>query len=65
MAHPAQAAHRIGITPRGLFRLIDRGALPVHKFGRVIRLHLSEVDRYCPQAGIDPEPFDPEPPGPG
>ncbi|TML19140.1 MAG: helix-turn-helix domain-containing protein [Actinobacteria bacterium] len=34
----AEAARRLGITPRTLYRFIDEGQLPAYRFGRVIRL---------------------------
>lgn len=49
-----EAARRLGITPRTLYRLIDEGQLPAYKFGRVIRLQQAEVDEFIAQARIQP-----------
>lgn len=49
-----EAARRLGITPRTLYRLIDEGQIPAYKFGRVIRLQQSEVDEFISGAQIQP-----------
>jgi excisionase family DNA binding protein len=49
-----EAARRLGITPRTLYRLIDEGQLPAYKFGRVIRLQQAEVDEFIAEARIQP-----------
>lgn len=49
-----EAARRLGITPRTLYRLIDEGQIPAYKFGRVIRLQQSEVDEFISGAKIQP-----------
>ncbi|HMQ28162.1 MAG TPA: helix-turn-helix domain-containing protein [Acidimicrobiales bacterium] len=50
----ADAAKRIGITPRTLYRFIDNGELPAYRFGRVIRLKESEVDAFIESCRIEP-----------
>ena len=50
----AEAARRLGITPRTLYRFIDEGQLPAYRFGRVIRLKQDEVDRYIELCRIPP-----------
>jgi excisionase family DNA binding protein len=49
-----EAAERLGITVRTLYRLIDHGELPAYKFGRVIRLKESEVDAFIDASRIQP-----------
>lgn len=49
-----EAARRLGITTRTLYRLIDSGQIPAYKFGRVIRLQEREVDGFIEQARIEP-----------
>jgi excisionase family DNA binding protein len=49
-----EAARRLGITPRTLYRLIDEGQIPAYKFGRVIRLQQGEVDDFIRGAQIQP-----------
>lgn len=49
-----EAARRVGITPRTLYRLIDEGQIPAYKFGRVIRLKTDEVDGFIDAARIVP-----------
>ena len=48
------AARRLGVTVRTLYRLIDEAELPAYKFGRVIRLKQSEVDRFIEGSRIAP-----------
>jgi excisionase family DNA binding protein len=50
----ADAARRLGITPRTLYRFIDEGQLPAYRFGRVIRLKASEVDAFIESCRIEP-----------
>jgi len=40
-----EAARRLGVTVRTLYRLIDESELPAYKFGRVIRLQRAEGGR--------------------
>jgi excisionase family DNA binding protein len=49
-----EAARRLGVTVRTLYRLIDEGELPAYKFGRVIRLQEHEVDEFITQSRIAP-----------
>src|SRR5437588_10501160 len=49
-----EAARRLGVTVRTLYRLIDEGELPAYKFGRVIRLQQNEVDDFISQSRIEP-----------
>lgn len=48
------AAERLGITPRTLYRFIDQGDLPAYRFGRVIRLRAHEVDAFIMASRIKP-----------
>lgn len=50
----AEAAGKLGITTRTLYRLIDEGQLPAYKFGRVIRLQEGEVEAFVSQARVKP-----------
>jgi excisionase family DNA binding protein len=50
----ADAAARLGITPRTLYRFIDEGQLPAYRFGRVIRLKANEVDAFIEACRIEP-----------
>ena len=49
-----QAADRLGLTPRTLYRLIDQGQLPAYRFGRVIRLQRREVEDYITACKVVP-----------
>lgn len=48
------AASRLGLTVRTLYRLIDEGQLPAYRFGRVIRLQEAEVDEFIQASRIAP-----------
>ncbi len=50
----ADAADRLGITPRTLYRFIDEGQLPAYRFGRVIRLKQNEVESFIDSCRIEP-----------
>jgi excisionase family DNA binding protein len=49
-----EAAERLGVTLRSLYRFIDEGGLPAYKFGRVIRLQVSDVDAFIESSRIVP-----------
>lgn len=49
-----EAARKLGITSRTLYRLIDSGQVPAYKFGRVIRLQDAEVDAFIERSRIAP-----------
>ena len=48
------AARRLGITPRTLYRFIDLGDLPAYRLGRVIRLKADDVERFIDSSRIEP-----------
>ncbi len=48
------AAQRLGVSLRTLYKFIDEGSLPAYKFGRVIRLQEHEVDSFISGARIEP-----------
>lgn len=50
----AEAATRLGVTPRTLYRFIDEGQVPAYRFGRVIRLKAHEVDAFIEACRIEP-----------
>ena len=54
----AEAANRLGITPRTLYRFIDEGQLPAYRFGRVIRLKETEVEEFIDHCRITPGTLD-------
>jgi excisionase family DNA binding protein len=49
-----EAARRLGITPRTLYRFVDEGSLPAYKMGRVFRLKQSDVDAFIEAARVQP-----------
>jgi excisionase family DNA binding protein len=49
-----EAARRLGIANRTLYRLIDEGQIAAYKFGRVIRIQESDVDGFIQAARIAP-----------
>ena len=48
------AAKRLGITTRTLYRFLDEGELPGYRFGRVIRLQQTDVEAYIEKCRIEP-----------
>jgi len=49
-----EAAGRLGVTLRSLYRFIDEGDLAAYKFGRVIRLKETDVNHYMESCRIQP-----------
>jgi len=49
-----EAARRLGITTRTLYRFVDEGSLAAYKMGRVFRLKQSDVDQFIEQSRIAP-----------
>jgi excisionase family DNA binding protein len=49
-----EAAERLGVTLRSLYRFIDEGDLVAYKFGRVIRIQEPDVDRFIQASRIAP-----------
>ncbi len=49
-----EAARRLGITARTLYRFIDEGSLAAYKMGRVLRLKRADVDEFIERARVQP-----------
>lgn len=49
-----EAAKRLGITTRTLYRFMDQGRLPSYRFGRVFRLKLSDVELFVEDCRVEP-----------
>ena len=49
-----EAAERLGVTLRSLYRFIDEGDLVAYKFGRVIRIQQTDIDRFIAASRITP-----------
>ena len=49
-----EAAERLGVTLRSLYRFIDEGGLVAYKFGRVIRLQEGDVEAFIESSRIRP-----------
>ena len=52
------AASRLGVSLRTLYKFIDEGLVPAYKLGRVIRLKESEVDAFIESSRITPGTLD-------
>ncbi|MDA8360067.1 MAG: helix-turn-helix domain-containing protein [Actinomycetota bacterium] len=49
-----EAAARLGVALRSLYRFIDEGELVAYKFGRVIRLKEEDVEQFIDSCRIAP-----------
>ena len=49
-----EAAERLGITQRTLYRLIDEGQVPAYKMGRVLRVRATDLDVFLEQSRVTP-----------
>ena len=50
----AEAARRLGVNTRTLYRMIDEGQVAAYKFGRVIRLQEADVAAFIEASRIQP-----------
>lgn len=53
-----EAAEILGLTLRTVYRLIDSGALPAYRFGRVIRIQETHLLDYIERSRIQPGALD-------
>ncbi len=53
-----QAAERLGVSLRTLYKFVDEGLVPAYKFGRVIRLREHEIDAFIEASRIAPGTLD-------
>jgi excisionase family DNA binding protein len=53
-----EAAARLGVTLRSLYRFIDEGALTAYRFGRVIRLMEGDLEGFIESRRIEPGTLD-------
>jgi excisionase family DNA binding protein len=49
-----EAARRLGITTRTLYRFIDEGAVPAYKMGRVIRIKKADLHAFIESTRVQP-----------
>jgi excisionase family DNA binding protein len=49
-----EAAERLGITQRTLYRLIDEGQVPAYKMGRVLRVKATDLDVFLERSRVAP-----------
>lgn len=49
-----EAARRLGVTTRTLYRFVDQGELPAYRMGRVIRVKANDVDTFIEASRIEP-----------
>ena len=49
-----EAAERLGITQRTLYRLIDEGQVPAYRLGRVFRVKESDLEQFLERSRVAP-----------
>lgn len=49
-----QVAQELGLTPRSVYALINRGELVAHRFGRVIRIRRDDLGDYLERSIVEP-----------
>ena len=49
-----EAAKRLGVTTRTLYRFMDQGRLPSYRFGRVFRLKMSDLEVFIESCRVEP-----------
>lgn len=50
----SEAAERLGVVPRTLYRLIDEGQIPAYRMGRVFRVKESDLDAFLEKMRVQP-----------
>ena len=54
MLRTVDAAERLGITTRTLYRLINDGEIAAYRLGRVLRLKVGDIDAYLESCRVQP-----------
>jgi excisionase family DNA binding protein len=54
----AEAARRLGMTPRTVYRFINDGSLRAYRFGRVIRIRDTALTAFIEGCRIEPGTLD-------
>jgi len=49
-----EAAKRLGITTRTLYRFMDQGRLPAYRMGRVFRLQMTDIEKFIEDCKVEP-----------
>jgi excisionase family DNA binding protein len=49
-----EAAERLGVVPRTLYRMINEGQIPAYKMGRVIRVKESDLETFLEGTRVQP-----------
>jgi len=49
-----EAAERLGVTSRTVYRFIDEGGLVAYKFGRVIRVKEADLEGFVEACRVEP-----------
>lgn len=49
-----EAADRLGVVPRTLYRMIDEGQIPAYKMGRVFRVKESDLEAFLESTRVRP-----------
>ena len=49
-----EAAKRLGLTTRTLYRFMDQGRLPSYRFGRVFRLKTTDIEVFIEDCRVEP-----------
>jgi excisionase family DNA binding protein len=49
-----EAAEKLGVVPRTLYRMIDEGQIPAYKMGRVIRVKEGDLDAFLESTRVQP-----------
>ncbi|MFN0092264.1 MAG: helix-turn-helix domain-containing protein [Acidimicrobiales bacterium] len=50
----AQAAERLGVTPRFVRRLVEERRIPFHKIGKYVRFDPADIDRFAMHGRVEP-----------
>lgn len=53
-----QVAEELGLTPRTVYGLVNRGELVAHRFGRVIRVRRADLDDFLDRSRVEPGSLD-------
>ena len=49
-----EAAERLGVVNRTLYRMIDEGQIPAYKMGRVLRLKEADLEAFLESTKVQP-----------